>query len=383
MKVLFVSLNSLTERSGGGLYVRSLCRGLQRCATTEIIAKGEGRWPEHDKAARHWRLPKGTVCDLLARLFGSASFIGAWFPLVLWRAAGASVVVFHNSRHGVLLALCRVLYPRTRFVIMSDNVEQKLNAAIRSRSPLRRFVQAVDALLIPLAERWSWRWADVHSFITADDRAYFEQRYGPRPDTCPIVPVYLPYRLPPPPRAYGLPLRILFTASFRHSPNISALHDLLRVATLCPDLRFVVAGLELERLLPDLPQLANVEWHPSPEEAAMQALFDGADAYFCPVNEGSGMKTKVAEALQGFLPALVSGHSALGYEPAVASGAVTVYADVDEAVRVLQQWQGLELSQRFVQRSRAGEAFCRFYSDDAGQATFAYILSQAQQRVRA
>lgn len=374
MKALFVSLNSLQEHSGGGLYVRSLYRGASTCAVTEAIVKGEGRMPRFDAQQRIWTLPKNGLIDLLARLFGSPSFVGAWFPLVLWRALGADIVLFHNSRHGLLLLMCKLLYPWKRFVVISDNVEQKLNSDIRTTSLLRRSVQGIDALLIPLAEYLSYRYADVHAFITADDCRHFESRYGPKAHPSPIIPVYLPQIPPPEPAARGHGLEILFTASFRHSPNVSALKTVFELARRRPTHRFVVAGLALGQVPFVHEAPANVSLHDSPCDAVMQALFRQADLYFCPVDEGSGMKTKIAEALQSFIPALVSTHSAIGYEVATAAGAVMVYASLDEALQRLDAWSALDASRYFALRMRAGAVYNQAYSEETGRAVFAALF---------
>lgn len=377
MKVLFVSLNSLQEHSGGGLYVRSLYRGLCACARVEAVVKGEQRWPQHDVSQGIWTLPKNALTDLLARLFVCPSFIGAYFPLVLWRMLFADVVIFHNSRHGILLLLGKWLLPWKCFAVISDNVEQKLNSDLRSASLIRRLVQKADALLIPLAERLCYQRADIHAFITADDRHFFEQKYGARSVPSAIVPVYLPLILPPEPRAYGGRKNILFTASFRHSPNVSALKTIFNFALRCPSCQFIVAGLALGQIdfLHQAP--ANVRLVDSPGDDEMQALFRQADLYFCPVDEGSGMKTKIAEALRAFIPALVSAHSAIGYEAAIASGTVQVYRDLDDALSIVDDWLSMDAATVCAQRMRAGAVYHREYSDAAGQQVFARLLQDS------
>lgn len=110
---------------------------------------------------------------------------------------------------------------------------------------------------------------------------------------------------------------VLFTASFDFEPNILALNFFLGVANCFSsnrDFHFVLAGRGLDAFVDKLSSFDNVSHYSNLSPADMDRVFCEADIYLSPVTSGSGMKTKVAEALSYGLPVIATSHSLIGYE---------------------------------------------------------------------
>ena len=97
----------------------------------------------------------------------------------------------------------------------------------------------------------------------------------------------------------------------------------------------------------------------------MDACFRNASIYFSPVNLGSGMKTKVAEAISYGLPVVASEHSVFGYEVLEIRSLVFKYRNLEDAsskIKFLLRESG-EFNIR--RRKETLESFNEFFSHNA------------------
>lgn len=324
MKVLLISPNGLQELSGGGLYLRSLAQalcGVRGVSQVTVVSKdmGDGEIFDFPSHCQRVYLEKNKTRDVVARLRLYPTYLITHRPLLMRHARTADVVLFHNSRCGGLMAEMRRKMPGKTYGILSDNVEAELKRQHREGNVLRQVSNAIDTWLIRRAEAPS-RFADFVTFITEADRALFDRQYG-TPGRTGILPISLPPGESGEAGAGGassIP-KILFTAHFGFEPNQSALRDFAEVARLffrISDVRadFVVAGARAAEMAAGYPGLTVVD---GPSPAAMAQTFAGATVYLAPVSWGSGMKTKVAEALSFGLPVICMPNAAVGYDAAL------------------------------------------------------------------
>ncbi|WP_407208860.1 glycosyltransferase [Citrobacter sedlakii] len=78
-------------------------------------------------------------------------------------------------------------------------------------------------------------------------------------------------------------------------PNIDAANKIIEKAHENPDLLFILAGRKINLL--NLPETSNVVLFDSLNNNEMDKLLSGSDIFYSPLVMGSGMKTKIAEAL--------------------------------------------------------------------------------------
>ncbi|PWK38297.1 glycosyltransferase [Cupriavidus plantarum] len=352
MKVLLISPNGLQELSGGGLYLRSLAGAI--CAVrgvtgVTIVSKDMGTGPGAEQAftpPAHCRtvyLRKNKPRDLLARARLYPTYLITYLPLLLRHAREADVVLFHNSRCGLLMDMIRRRVPGKTYGILSDNVESELQRQHRGGNVLRQVSQAVDYRLICRAEAPS-RTADFMTFITEADRTLFAQHFG-QPARTGVLPISLAAGDTSAAQPGGPP-QVLFTAHFGFAPNQTALRHFAGVAaryreigeTAVEPVEFVVAGARAAEMAAPYPGLRIVD---TPSPATMTATFAQASLYAAPVSWGSGMKTKVAEALSFGIPVVCMPNAAVGYESALSDeryrAAITVVRSEEEMAQALHR----------------------------------------------
>lgn len=386
MNVLLISPNGLQELSGGGLYLRSLAQALCASPTVDrltVISKemGSGEAFEFPASCRRIYLKKNKLRDVAARLGLCPSYLMTYRGMLARAAREADVILFHNSRLGRLMSGIRKDMPGKTFGILSDNVEAALKGQHRDGNLLQRVCNALDTQLIRRSEAPS-RSADFMTFITEADRTLFASEYG-IPTRTGILPISLSRGVLDMNGRVDTDriAQVLFTAHFGFAPNQTALRHFAEVAKAFTGssglaVQFVVAGARAAEMAEPYPWLHVID---SPDPSRMSAAFASASVYLAPVSWGSGMKTKVAEALSFGLPVICMPNAAVGYEAMLSDDryrqAICVVEGVAEMTQNLHRI--LQTDDRASMRNAAFAAFDALYSQ-ASQTRRLELLLLAQ-----
>ncbi|WP_323946584.1 glycosyltransferase family 4 protein [Aeromonas caviae] len=314
MKVLLVSINSIDENTGGGIYLRSLIN-LYKMSGVDINVISKG-----GKGAR---FTKSWISDIFGRCILIPSYMGAFVLRILISSRKADVIAFHSSRLGGLAWLVKSIYPCKKVIVHTDNIECDLILTIKGKGNLlKRAVSRLDAFLIPLSESVMTTKIDVVTFITKQDEHRYEQVYGKVLIIKEILPVMINGQ-----NVNSDFLKedvFLFTGSFDFYPNQEALIKLITIADNNKRYKFFVAGRGLSEHIKvmriELP--GNISFFSDVSTTDMDALYRRSKYFICPVSLGSGMKTKIAEALSYGLQVIAHSDSTFGYEDAVESKVV-------------------------------------------------------------
>ncbi|WED59382.1 glycosyltransferase [Vibrio alginolyticus] len=305
--VTLVTINSEQELTGGGHYLRCLISGYEKVSgNLTIISKESTKVNfKFGRDTLFLHLKKNTISEIISRMLFCPSFLLYYFPKIIRQCKKSDIIALHSSRLGVLVFLFSFFFPKKKIFCHFDNVEYLLLKSRISKPSLslKYVVNIWDYLLIRLSEKLCVKYSTKCSFITLSDASYFSRDGF-------IIPIcYEEFKeksLNPNGDYY------LFTASFDFEPNIDALKDFSEIAKIHSDLKFIAAGRKLKNFNFDhIPNLTLID---SPSVDKMESLFICAKGYISSVNFGSGMKTKVAEAMKYGLPVYATDNSLIGYE---------------------------------------------------------------------
>lgn len=101
-----------------------------------------------------------------------------------------------------------------------------------------------------------------------------------------------------------------FFIGSQHGPNLQAGREVVDLAVMMPDIRFVIAGAVCDALEP-APD--NVVLMGRVDDNTKCQLFSDAAVFLNPMREGAGMNVKVVEALGAGLPVISTGTGARGF----------------------------------------------------------------------
>lgn len=328
MKVLYVSAHRSDEGtvSGSGIidahYREALLRmlGPDRFLVYEV-PDPPSRMRSVQTAARAlagWLYGLGaSICRRIASVAGGS---------------GVDTVVIATSCYGRLLPFLRSRLPSLRMITVLHNVEAEFYAAKRRRE---------GPIVLPFQqaamhnERDAARYSDLLIALNERDREAFARRYGRSPEA--ILPAASedrrtgddsgthsdtrndPFDMNPDLHRTatlktmpGTGLALLFVGSDFFANRQGIFWFVEKVLPFC-DARLVVVGKGMERhrqalesLCPRVRVAGTVD--------SLDPYYRACDAVVIPVFEGSGMKTKTAEALMYSKPLLATGEALEGYD---------------------------------------------------------------------
>lgn len=343
MKGLFVSINSLGELTGGGLYARTLYSEYKnRYEKFDVICK-ESTAPNNASLAflngNIKYLKKNSFTDLLSRLMCAPTFLMAYIIVIFGYARDYDVIHFHSSRNFPIAIMLRIFLFK-KVVIHFDNVEYKLSFKLIDLSPVA-FLRLYDSILLFIYEVILGRIILKHiTFITISDKVDLAYKKA----------AVIPIKINPSFKSFpdflirersNSEFRVIFVASFAHTPNVNAFYEILFVARMLPNIKFQVVGRDASRLKFDQCEFNNVIIHSDISNSELDELCRNSHVSLNLVKDGGGMKTKIAEAMSFSLPVICSPHSTIGYEQVLCSKLIREVETTEQVKHSIEEFYAL------------------------------------------
>ncbi|EMK3755664.1 glycosyltransferase [Providencia rettgeri] len=317
MKTLLISINSISENTGGGLYLRSIANELyNESGTVDLICKESELDIRSKEAIRKVHcLKKNIFFDLLSRFFLVPCFLGAHlFKIIkIIKNGNYSSIHFHSSRTLPIAIIVKLLF-KNNVCVHFDNIEYKLSLKITKR-PIELPLRIIDSILLYFYERKMVNFISKVTFITLDDQKVIKPKIINS-----IFPIKIPIKLSLSTldivneRKKQENKKIIFVASFDHSPNFDAALQFIKIASLNLCFDFLIVGRNACKLKPFIENIPNLKIYSNISDDLLQTIYLTSHLVLCPVQDGGGMKTKIAEAMSYRLPVLCSPHSSIGYD---------------------------------------------------------------------
>ncbi|HDF2328837.1 TPA: glycosyltransferase family 4 protein [Morganella morganii] len=316
--ILLISINSISENTGGGIYLRSIVEFLKKNNLHITLFCKKNHLPPDDDEISISELKKNRFYDIVSRLFFIPTFYLPHVIKIVSASRKYDTIAFHNARFGLIIKLLRIIYPSKKIILFTDNFEYKLY-----HSRKNNFLTKLENKIIRFNESIALKNSFCVSFITKKDKKSLQLYYKTKKTNNLILPVIISERKiisekAPNPSFCSLSkskkIKIIFTASFDFFPNYSAGLEIINQAKKHSNLDFILAGRNASMFNKYIDEDSNIHIHENLSSEDMSWLMSHSDVYYSPVFEGSGMKTKVAEAMSYGLAILASKHSLIGYD---------------------------------------------------------------------
>jgi glycosyltransferase involved in cell wall biosynthesis len=270
-----------------------------------------------------------------------------------------NIVILQCSRLGNIAEYLKIKSNKIKqnFCIINnfDNFELEFaKAAVKYTLP--KFLWKYKFKIVKKSEYKSIKHANSLLFLTKTDEERVHEFYKVNGKKSYVMPLY--YEDPLSSDEYKKiehsikdknALKMVFTGSLDYSPNIEAGLFLIRNfqqmrKVMHSDFEIIIAGRNPHSLLiQESKEESSVKIVANPSNNEMNKILLGADLFISPVFEGSGMKTKIVEALAHGLPIIASYHSLIGYEflDSYINDIIFDFKDKDEAefLSKLETWE--------------------------------------------
>lgn len=273
---------------------------------------------------------------------------------------GITQLFVDGSNFGAAAAAVKRARPGVRIVTFCHNVEARFFwGSFRTR----RSVKALGVLAANfVAERKAVRASDVLVTLSARDSDGLKRLYRRGADA--VAPIVLEDRLPPTPAAPKPGGYLLFVGGGFYA-NIAGIRWFAREVAPRIDRPVMVVGRGMDELAGEFAALDNVTLVGPVDDLA--PYYAGAALVIAPIFDGSGMKTKVAEALMHGKHVAGTAEAFSGYAADVVA-ANALCGDADAFVAAI----GAAPAQAFDPGMRA--LYARDHSPTAAHARLAAIL---------
>ncbi|MBJ8848334.1 glycosyltransferase [Citrobacter braakii] len=339
-KFCLISINSYNELTGGGVYLRTIVSFLNKQnVELTLIDKNISEKNFDAPVKKHISLSKGLFQDIISRIFLLPSFYMVHFFTILRVCHGNDFIGIHNSRLGIVCYFLKLIFPKKKIILFTDNFEYNLICQKKTT-----IVSLYEKLIIRLNENLGLYISDLVAYITENDRKLMNAYYKGCQKQSLIIPVVFEVTQSKNAVSAGFIKKInilnadcrrklVFTASFDFFPNIDAVYRIMEKAKDNKGLVFVLAGRKLSDL--SLEKNDNVYMFENLSNSEMSRLLSVCDVFYSPLMLGSGMKTKVAEALSYGLHVYGSQQTMIGYEEIIDNKeCVTLISDISEPLPV-------------------------------------------------
>ncbi|HFQ7815815.1 TPA: glycosyltransferase [Citrobacter freundii] len=318
-KFCLISINSYNELTGGGVYLRTLVSFLNKQNVELTLVDKDISEKNFDvPAAKHFSLSKGLLQDVISRALLLPSFYMVHLFTILRICRDNDIIGVHNSRLGIICYLIKLFFPKKNIILFTDNFEFNLI------SQKKATVTSIYEKLIIRFNEWLGLYiSDLVTYITENDRELMNDYYKNCQQKHLVIPVV--YENTQSKNSISSAFinkinilnadsrrKLVFTASFDFFPNVEAAYKIIEKAKDNNNVVFVLAGRKLSSL--SLGKNENVYMFEDLSNDEMSVLLSSCDVFYSPLMLGSGMKTKVAEALSYGLHVYGSKHTMIGYE---------------------------------------------------------------------
>lgn len=336
MKILEVTFEAPSYRSGGGIGIIQSIESLRKCGEVDYIG------PEFENNTVDgseinvvgFLYYSDEITNRLKSLFDGATngYYQSWKQIeqtIDWKSYDLVSVEFTRYPF-VINAATKNNVP---VIVRAHNVEKDYFHNIYCIN--RKIISKLQEIFYSSQERKTIELCDGLIVLTSEDKRRIRELYGEKCTYKTIVnPVCIKNQVNEiKTEKYGF----LITGSLWYGPNADGvmwfLKNVWNSFSNRSNCSLRIAGSKPNSEIKQLAnQYKNVELIDSPKD--MQPYFEESKCYIAPIFSGAGMKVKIAEAMMYGMPILASEHALIGYK---VNEATKMFSTADELITYMEQ----------------------------------------------
>lgn len=332
IKVLYISNQNPYDNVGGSIgaqrtYLPLISLQQKNIIDLNAVILCENNFNDTNISNNITFIKKRKYDQYITRLHGFSNTLELYYKKIykIFLEFNPSIIIFESSRLGKIqeyLSSKSKKLGKSIFIINSfDNFELEY-AKVFVKNKIPKILWKKEFNVVEKSERKQIKYSNYNLFLTKIERDKINKYYSVNTDSS-IIPIY--YNDPLTKNDKKIynndnTLKIIFTGSLDYAPNVEASLFLLTQINwikknIDSNIQIIIAGKNPNDILKNqVHNNKNVKLIPNPSKEKMKNILLSSDLYISPVFNGSGMKTKIAEALQHGLPIISSKHSLIGYD---------------------------------------------------------------------
>ncbi len=344
MKYAILTTYNIQEMSGGGHSLRKIVKAIELIDSDAQICIFQRSLTMNDEDM-YWNFRsikmqrnylKSTLRNVISRILLYPNFMNLYKKRIALDISSfePDFIFFIGTRLGELFHEITNHYPKAiqRAYVQVENFE--IGMIDNTRNTLQKLFSNIERRSIIRSEREMIK-SNKLIFLSNEDKKNFEEFYhnviSKSPDYRSWVVPHCYYQdLSPQDIEHSIKERynklqrekevqILFTGSFYLQSNVQAVYNILKASDSITavfkamgfGVKYIVAGYNAKIFASVGDRLTIMN---RPTQSELQSVFRSSDIYISPVTMGTGVNTKIAEALSYGLPIVVERYSLRGYD---------------------------------------------------------------------
>ncbi|STO30822.1 sugar transferase, PEP-CTERM/EpsH1 system associated [Fusobacterium necrogenes] len=320
--ILYISSTNPEYSNGGAIGTKKIIGILEELERNEKI-----KWygiinkeiKNQNKGKYLLEIERNKKKALLSRILGYSEQLELASKKILKaiKEKNINIVILQNSRLGSISEKIKKNFPKIKIIQNFDNFEYEFSTMFTKN--MNKTIQVIEKYNVKKSEKKALQNMDYGIFLTEKDKKSVEEFYKIKCKKYKIIPIIY-NNIFTEEKYIKKKKQVIFTGSLDMEANIEAglfLVENYKKILEKKRLKLVLAGRNPNnRLIKKIKELkieTKIELIANPTKEEMEILLRESLIYISPVFEGSGMKTKVIEALFYGLPIIASEHSVIGY----------------------------------------------------------------------
>jgi len=387
MRILYIKAGRINEKTGGGIesykIIYSLNKWIEKNPEDELKVISEDcinidntKPPKKEE----WK-------DIISRAFFHSSYLYIDYRYKNLKGSiignNFDLIILGNSRLGFIAKDIKKIQPEVYIITHYDNVEYDyIDAYFLKEKGIKKYIfKKIEKISVKRDEYSSVIYSDLNILLTNRDKTRLKKLYNKKNIESRIIPICLKENQKDFKQGYNKGVNLFFIGSLWYKSNAVSIEWFLDniweiMKNEYPNITLTIGGNQpSEKLSLKLKSDKSIRFFPNFDR--LENILFRDSILISPIQEGAGMKTKIAEALSIGFPVIASKESLVGYEEAsmdtLSNGIIFEAENVNEYLYSINKIMKEDFN---VLSNKCKDLFRKYYSIERASSEIERILNK-------